>query len=56
MAVQVGSGGLNEDLIFNQKDYSIKISTRLNSKFGSIDLGRWFMTADEPEKYLSESG
>jgi hypothetical protein len=55
MAVQVGSGGLNEDLIFNQKDYSIKISTRMNSKFGSIDLGRWFMTADEPEKYLSES-
>jgi len=55
LAVQVGSGGLNEDLIFNQKDYSIKISTRMNSKFGSIDLGRWFMTADEPEKYLSDS-
>ena len=55
MAVQVGSGGLNEDLILNQKDYSIKISTRMNSKFGSIDLGRWFMTADEPEKYLSDS-
>lgn len=55
MAVQVGSGGLNEDIIFNQRDYSIKISTRMNSKFGSIDLGRWFMTADEPEKYLSDS-
>ena len=55
MGVQVGSGGLNEDIIFNQKDYSIKISTRMNSKFGSIDLGRWFMVADEPEKYLSDS-
>ena len=55
MGVQVGSGGLNEDLVFNQKDYSIKISTRMNSKFGSIDLGRWFMTADESEKYLSDS-
>lgn len=54
-AVQVGSGGVNEDLILNQKDYSIKISTRMNARFGSIDIGKWYMTVDEPSKYLSDS-
>jgi hypothetical protein len=54
-AVQVGSGGVNEDLILNQKDYSIKISTRMNARFGAIDIGKWFMTVDEPDKYLSDS-
>jgi len=54
-AIQVGSGGSNEDLIFNQREYSIRISTRMNSKFGMIDLGKWFMDANDPEKYLSES-
>lgn len=54
-AVQVGSGGQTEDIILNQKDYSIKISTRINSKFGMIDLGRWHMTKDDEKDYLSES-
>lgn len=54
-AIQVGSGGQNEDLILNQRDFSVKISTRVNSKFGMIDLGRWFMTKDDQEQYLSES-
>jgi len=54
-AIQVGSGGQNEDLIFNQRDYSIKISTRFNSKFGLIDIGRWCMVQDDPERYLSDS-
>ena len=54
-AVQVGSGGVNEDLILNQKDYSIKISTRMNARFGAIDIGKWYMTVDEPEKYLSDA-
>jgi hypothetical protein len=54
-AVQVGSGGDNEDLIFNQREYSIRISTRMNSKFGMIELGNWYMDATDPEKFLSES-
>jgi hypothetical protein len=54
-AVQVGSGGQNEDIILNQKDFSIKISTRMNAKFGMIDMGRWSMTKDDQEDYLSES-
>jgi hypothetical protein len=54
-AVQVGSGGQNEDLIFNQREYSIRISTRINSKFGMIDLGKWNMDSQDPEKFLSES-
>lgn len=54
-AVQVGSGGQNEDIILNQKEYSIRISTRMQSKFGVIDLGRWSMNIQDPEKFLSES-
>jgi len=53
--VQVGSGGANEDIIFNQKEYSIRISTRMQSKFGMIDLGKWNMDSQDPEKFLSES-
>lgn len=54
-AIQVGSGGVNEDLILNQKEYSVKISTRMNARFGAIDIGKWYMTVDEPNKYLSDS-
>lgn len=54
-AAQVGSGGQNEDLVLNQKEFSIKISTRMASKFGSIDLGKWSMIKDDQEQYLSES-
>ena len=53
-AIQVGSGGVNEDLIFNQKEYSIKASTRCNSKFGLIDIGRWCLKEDDQKQYLSE--
>jgi hypothetical protein len=53
-AVQVGSGGQNEDMIFNQREYSIRISTRFNSKFGLIDIGKWCLVVDDPERYLSE--
>ncbi len=53
--VQVGSGGQTEDVVLNQKDFSIKISTRINSKFGLIDMGRWAMTKDDEKEYLSES-
>ena len=53
-AVQVGSGGHSEDLILNQREYSIKISTRCNSKFGMIDIGKWNMKAEDQQQYLSE--
>lgn len=51
-AVQVGSGALNEDLIYNEQDYSIRISTRLNSRFGEVSLGDWALKQDDPERYL----
>ena len=53
-ALQVGSGGQQEDVIYNEKNYSMKISTRFNSKFGAIDLGRWTLQQDDPQKYLAD--
>lgn len=32
----------------------MKISTRFNSKFGAIDLGRWTLQQDDPQKYLAD--
>ena len=54
-AAQVGTGASNEDLIFNTKKYSIKISTRFANKFGSIELGKWTLKANDAESYLSDS-
>ena len=54
-AVQVGSGGNNEDLIYNEREYSIRISTRYNDKWGRVDLGKWCLKEDDPERFLSES-
>lgn len=51
-AVQVGSGAYNEDLIYNEKEYSIRISTRFNSRFGEVHLGQWCLKQDDPERYL----
>jgi hypothetical protein len=53
-AVQVGNGGNNEDVIYNERDYSIKISTRYNDRWGRVDLGKWCLQEDSPEKYLTE--
>jgi hypothetical protein len=53
-AVQVGSGGNNEDLIYNERDYSIRISTRFNDKWGKVDIGKWSLREDDPERYLTE--
>lgn len=53
-AIQVGSGAQQEDIIYNEKTFSIRISTRFNSKFGSIDVGRWVLQQDDPQKYLSD--
>jgi hypothetical protein len=54
-AVQVGSGGQNEDLVFEEVDYSIRISTRFNTKWGDVNIGRWFLKEDDPERYLKEA-
>lgn len=54
-AVQVGSGGQNEDLIFEEQDYSIRISTRFNARWGDVNIGRWFLKEDDPERYLKHA-
>lgn len=51
--VQVGSGGNNEDVIFNEKEFAVRISTRYNDKWGRVDLGKWSMKEDDPERYLT---
>lgn len=53
-AVQVGSGSYNEDLIYNEKDYSIRISTRFNSRFGDVHIGAWSLKSDDPRRYLKD--
>lgn len=52
--VQVGSGALNEDIVYNEADYSILISSRFNSDWGDIYLGNWSLKTSDPERYLSE--
>lgn len=54
-AVQVGSGADNEDLIFQESDYSIQISTRFNTKWGDVYLGSWCLVEEDPERFLKES-
>ena len=53
-SVQVGNGSNSEDLIYNERKYSIKISTRFNEKWGRIDLGKWALREDDPEKFLED--
>ena len=53
--VQVGSGGANEDVVFEETDYSIRISTRFNSRWGDVNLGRWYLREDDPDRYLKEA-
>lgn len=54
-AVQVGSGGINEDLVFEEQDYSIRVSTRMNARWGDVNIGRWYMKEDDPERYLKHA-
>lgn len=54
-SVQVGSGGQNEDLIFEEQDYSIRTSTRFNARWGDVNIGRWFLREDDPERYLKQA-
>lgn len=51
-SVQVGGGGSTEDLIYNEKDFSIRISTRFNSRFGDVYIGNWSLRTDDPQRYL----
>lgn len=53
-ATQVGNGGNTEDVIYNEKDYSIRISTRFNDKWGRVEIGKWALKEEDPEKYLTE--
>lgn len=59
-AVQVGSGAMSEDIVINegrskqQDGYSIGISTRFNSQFGDVAVGKWELKEDDPEKFLKE--
>ena len=53
-AVQVGSGANNEDIIFNERDYSIRLSTRYNDRWGKVDIGKWSLREDDPGRYLTE--
>lgn len=54
-AVQVGSGADNEDIIFNDREYSIMISTRFNSQWGNVFLGNWTLKEDDPDRYLKDA-
>lgn len=54
-SVQVGSGGQNEDLVFEEQDYSIRVSTRFNARWGDVNLGRWYLRKDDPERHLKNA-
>lgn len=53
-SVQVSSSPDKENIIFNEREYSIKMATRLNSDWGEVALGSWSLREDDPERYLSE--
>ncbi len=58
-AVQVGSGSNTEDIVINEKDsvhggFSIGLSTRFNSQFGDVGLGKWELKEDDPDRFLKE--
>jgi len=52
--VQVGSGADKADVVFNDKEYSIMLSTRFNSKWGRVFIGDWSLREDDAERYLKE--
>lgn len=53
-AVQTGGGGSREDLVYSEKEFSINYSTRFSSEWGEVNLGKWALKADDPERYLEE--
>ncbi len=54
-AIQVGSGSSKPHIIYEEVEYSIQMTTRYNSQFGNIDLGRWALKEDDTAegKFLS---
>jgi hypothetical protein len=53
-SVQVGVGASREDLIYCEKEYTINLSTRFATQFGEINLGKWSLKSDDPQRYLTE--
>lgn len=53
-AVQVGGGASRQDLMYFDKEYTINLSTRYASQFGEINLGKWTLKAEDPDRYLTE--
>ena len=53
-SVQAGVGGNSADIIFNERTYSIMLSTRFNAEWGMVSLGNWSLKEDDPERFLSE--
>lgn len=53
-AVQVGNGGNTEDIVYNTREYSVKISTRFNDKWGRVEIGRWSLKEEDAGTYLTE--
>lgn len=53
-AVQVGSGANNPDIVLEDNEYSVQLSTRMNNSFGMIDIGRWALHEGDVHRYLEE--
>ena len=53
-AVQVGSGANTEDIIYNEREYSIMLSTRFHSEWGAVNLGNWALKEDDAKRFLSD--
>ncbi len=51
-AVQVGMGGNEPDLLYSEKAYSLKISTRFAAEWGHFHVGAWSLKASDPQDYL----
>ncbi len=54
--VQIGSGGQLEDIFIPvaENGIGIKLSTRCYTDFGNIEIGKWMVQFNDPEKYLAE--
>lgn len=55
--VQIGSGGRFEDIFIpiSENGVGIKVCTRIYTMFGNIQIGKWNLEFNDPEKYLSDS-
>ena len=51
-AIQFGSGGNEPDIIIEENDFSVELSTRINARFGDITIGKWALKEDDADRYL----